>query len=148
MRFDMHNLKVIPCPLYDIHFTLYLIVSMLGDQSPPTGLFFSVCLYVYRMSQKVVDGFGWNFVDRVGVWQGWTDWILVKIRIRLLEFLHYSILHHWEMGLNQYIARYLKKLSTDSDKTWRIVWVYDKNKLIRFWLCSGYRSGLSMGYKT
>ncbi len=44
MRFDMHNLKVIPYPLYDIHFALYLIVSMLGDPSPPTGLLF--CLFV------------------------------------------------------------------------------------------------------
>ena len=41
MRFDMHNLQVIPYPLYDIHFALYLIVSMLGDPSPLTGL--SVC---------------------------------------------------------------------------------------------------------
>ena len=46
MRFDMHNLKVIPYPLYDIHFVLYLIVSMLGDPSPPTGVCVCVCVYV------------------------------------------------------------------------------------------------------
>ena len=45
MRFGMHNLKVILYPLHDIHFFLYLIVSMLGDPSPPTGL--SVCLSVH-----------------------------------------------------------------------------------------------------
>ena len=44
MRFDMHNLKAIPYPLYDIQFALYLIVSMLDDPLPPTGL--SVCLFV------------------------------------------------------------------------------------------------------
>ena len=44
MRFDMHNHKVISYPLYDIHFALYLIVSMLSNPSPPTGL--SVCLSV------------------------------------------------------------------------------------------------------
>ena len=65
MRFDMHNLKVIPYPLYDIHFALYLIVSMLDDPSPPTGL--SVCLFGCTISQKVGDGFGRNFVDRLGV---------------------------------------------------------------------------------
>ena len=81
MRFDMHNLKVIPYPLYDIHFALYLIVSMLGNPSPPTGL--SVCLFVCRISQKVVDGSGRKFVDRLGVLQGRIDSILVKIRIRI-----------------------------------------------------------------
>ena len=54
MRFDMHNLKVIPYLLYDIHFALYPIVSMLGDPSPPTGL--SVCLSLSRISQKTC---GW-----------------------------------------------------------------------------------------
>ena len=28
------------------------------------------------------------------------------------------ILHHCEIGRNRYIARYLKKLLTDSDETW------------------------------
>ena len=63
----MHNLKVIPYPIYYIHFALYLIVSMLGDPSPPTGLFLSVCLSVNRISQKVVDRFGRNLVDRLEV---------------------------------------------------------------------------------
>ena len=53
MRFDMHNLKVIPYPLYDIHFALYLIVSMLGDPSPPTGL--SVCLFVIRLQVTMLN---------------------------------------------------------------------------------------------
>ena len=35
------------------------------------------------MSQKVVDGFGLNLVDVLGVWQGRMDSILVKIRIRI-----------------------------------------------------------------
>ena len=42
------------------------------------------------------------------------------------------ILHHWETGLNWYIARYLKKLWTDSDETWWTVCVCDKDELIRF----------------
>ena len=68
MRFDMHNLKVIPYPLYDIHFALYLIVSMLGDPSPPTGLSpMFICLFVSRLSQKVTNRFGRNLVDRLSV---------------------------------------------------------------------------------
>ena len=65
MRFDMHNLKVIPYPLYDIYFALYLIVSMLSDPSPPTGLF--VCLFVNKISQKVMDGSGRNLLESLGV---------------------------------------------------------------------------------
>ena len=31
-------------------------------------------LFVYGISQKVVDGSGWNFVDMLGVWQmNWID---------------------------------------------------------------------------
>ena len=52
MRFDMHNLKVIPYPLYDIHFVLYLIVSMLGDPSPPTGLSVSLSVCVQDISKS------------------------------------------------------------------------------------------------
>jgi len=38
--------------------------------------------------QKDVDGFGRNLVDRLGVWQGKIELILVKIQIwiRRLEF--------------------------------------------------------------
>ena len=43
----------------------------------------SVCLSVCRISQKVVDGSGWNFVERLCVWQGQNDLMLVKIRIRI-----------------------------------------------------------------
>ncbi len=49
------------------------------------------------ISQKVVDGFGWMLVDRLGVWHGRIDSILVKIWIRLVEFFK-VILHHWEIG--------------------------------------------------
>ena len=43
----------------------------------------SVWLFVCRISQKVVGGFGRNLVDTLGVWQGRADLILVKIRIRI-----------------------------------------------------------------
>ena len=46
----------------------------------PLCLFF---LFVCRISQNVVDGFGRNLVDRLGVSQGRIDSILVKIRIRI-----------------------------------------------------------------
>ena len=51
----------------------------------------SVCVSVYRISQKVVDGSGWNFVDRSGVWQGQTDYIFmtIQIRIRRPEFFEW-----------------------------------------------------------
>ena len=44
--------------------------------------------------------------------------------------------------------KYLKNMCTDYDKTWWMSWVVDKNKAIRFWFRSGYRSILSVGYKT
>jgi len=47
-------------------------------------VFTPFCLFVYRISQKVVDGSQWNFVDRLGMWQGRSDSILVKIRIWIL----------------------------------------------------------------
>ena len=43
------------------------------------------------------------------------------------------ILHHWEIGRNRYIERYLKRLWMDSDETWWTGWVFDHNELIRFW---------------
>ena len=48
--------------------------SPLRDRAKPT---------LNMMSQKVVDGFGLNLVDTLGVWQGRIDSILVKIRIRI-----------------------------------------------------------------
>ena len=51
------------------------------------------------------------------------------------------ILHHWEIGLNRYITRYLKKLWTDSDETWWTSWVCEKDELIRFWWISESGSG-------
>ena len=55
---------------------------------PPTKVdggyvFTRVCLSVNRISQKVVDGFGWNLVDRLDVWEGRINWILVKTWIRI-----------------------------------------------------------------
>ena len=35
------------------------------------------------ISHKIVDGFGWNLLDSLGVWQGRNDSILVKIWIRI-----------------------------------------------------------------
>ena len=53
----------------------------------PVCLF--VCLFVYlsvsRISPEVVDGFGWDLVERLGVWKGRNDSVLVKILIRILE---------------------------------------------------------------
>ena len=49
------------------------------------------------------------------------------------------IIHHWELWLNRYTARYVKKLWMDSDKTWWTGWVCNKDKLIRFWW--RYKSG-------
>ena len=40
-----------------------------------------VCLFVFKITQKVVDGLGWNLVDRLGVWHGRNDSILVKLWI-------------------------------------------------------------------
>ena len=45
-----------------------------------------LCLFVYRISQKVMDGSGLNLVGRLGVWQWRTASILVKIQIRLQSF--------------------------------------------------------------
>ena len=49
----------------------------------PLSVCLSLCLAICRISQKVVDGPGWNLVDRLGVWQRQTDSILVKIHLRI-----------------------------------------------------------------
>ena len=66
----------------------------------PTTRIFKVILHQWEIrpkmicsmiSQKIVDRFGWNFVDTLGVWQGRIDSILVKIWIRIWirELLNY-----------------------------------------------------------
>ena len=60
-----------------------------------------VCLSMSRISQKVVNEFGQNSVDRSGVWQGRIDSILLKIRIQIWESFYcffIVILHNCEMG--------------------------------------------------
>ena len=49
----------------------------------PLSVCLFVLLFIRRISQKVVDESGWCFVDKLGVWQGRTDSILVKIQIRI-----------------------------------------------------------------
>ena len=61
------------------------------------------------ISQKVVDGFGWNWVDMLGVWQGRNDSILVKIRIRIRVFFKRFFTIE-RSGQKRYIARYLKNV--------------------------------------
>ena len=43
-------------------------------------------------------------------------------------------------GQKRYIARYLKRLWTDSDETWWAGWVCDEDELIRFCWRSGFGS--------
>ena len=43
------------------------------------------CLSVSRISQNVMNGFRQNLVDKLGVWQGINDSILVKIQIWILS---------------------------------------------------------------
>ena len=59
----------------------------------PTIWIFKVILHHWERGQnrciarylnKVVDAFGWNLVDTLGVWQGRIDSILMKIRIQIL----------------------------------------------------------------
>ena len=75
MRFDRHNLKVIPYPLYDIHFAQYLIVSMLGDPSLPTSL--SICLFVYE--QDISNSYG-------RIWTKLGGWVWKVTRTSRFEF--------------------------------------------------------------
>jgi len=51
------------------------------------------------------------------------------------------ILHIERSGKKRYIARYLKRLWTDSDETWWTGWVCRKDALIRFWWRSECGSG-------
>ena len=75
----------------------------------------SVCLFVCLCTgylKKVVDGFGQNLVDTLGVWQGRIDSILVKIRIQIWKqglFNFEPILHHWETGLKRYLLHDILK---------------------------------------
>ena len=43
-----------------------------------------VCLSVSRMSQKVMDRFGQNLVERMSVWHERTVWILLRMPIWIL----------------------------------------------------------------
>ena len=81
----------------------------------------------------------------------WTGWVCDKDE--LIRFWWGSWSGYWnfksdssplrETGLNWYIARYLKKLWTDSDETWWTGCVCDKDELIRFW----WRSESGSGYE-
>ena len=76
----------------------------------------------------------------------WTHWACDKDK--LIRFwwnpnpatgIKKMILHHWKIGRKWYIARYFRKLWTDSDETWWTGWVCGKEKLNWFWWRS--RSG-------
>ena len=59
--------------------------GMMGRMAPSSRAenpcYVSTLFCLYRMSQKVVDGLGWNLVDSLDVGQGRINTILVKIRI-------------------------------------------------------------------
>ena len=67
-----------PPIIFEVKFVLWILQVSCCALCPCFFCFFSV----YRISQKVVNGSGWNIVDSFGGWQGLTNWILVKIRIR------------------------------------------------------------------
>ena len=97
----------------------------------------SVCLWTGYL-KKVVDVFGRNLVERLCVWQGRIDSMLVKIQIRiwLLEFFEWFFTIE-RSGQKQYIAWYLKKLWTDPDEMLWTGSVCDKDEMVRFWWRSG-----------
>ena len=68
-----------------IHACSTVITSTTGGWTLFSPLFVClfVCLFVSRISQKVVDGFGQNYVDRLSVSQERIDEILVKIQIQI-----------------------------------------------------------------
>ena len=55
-------------------------IIFLSDSSPLRD---RAKLIYSTISQNVVDGFGWNLVDRLGVWQGRIDLFLVNIWVRI-----------------------------------------------------------------
>ena len=109
---------------------------------------------IYSTTVQVVDGFGWNLVDMLGVWQvrkiqfwwryesesGWIGEFFFKF---LKWFFN---IEKWGQKRNG--AWYFKKFRTSFDKTLGKSWLGAKNKLIRFWFRSGSRSDLTVGYKT
>ena len=109
----------------------------------PVWLF--VCLSVNRTSQNVVDGIGRNLVNRFDVWQGRNDEILVKIQIRILEFLKWYFTIE-RLSQKLCIPWCLKKWMDYEKTSWLSWWGY-KNKQIRFGLRSRFRSNLSEGHK-
>ena len=40
-------------------------------------------VFVYKINQKLMDGFWWNFQDMSEKVKGWNDWILEVIRITI-----------------------------------------------------------------
>ena len=81
--------------VYKPYTCVYLYVHRVITSATKDGgyVFTPFCLsvFLYRISQKVVDKFGRNLLDRLGVSEGQIDSILVtiQIRIRMREFINF-----------------------------------------------------------
>ena len=86
----------------------------------------------------------WTIQRKLGGHVGfliWTNWFDFGEDLKVF-FQWFFTIYRW--GQKRYMAWYLKKLWMDYDKSWWISWGDDNNKLIRFWLRPGCRSGLQM----
>ena len=64
-------------------FLLFFIVQMCIWHICQDQTLTPVCSFVSKESQNVKEGFRRHLVDRLGVWQGRIDYILVHVRIRM-----------------------------------------------------------------
>ena len=83
----------------------------------PVCLFVCLSVCVSIISQKVMDRFGGNLVDRLGVRQERMDSILVKIQIREFKNFKSDSSPLKDDAKNDIIALFFKRLWTSYNKT-------------------------------
>ena len=79
------------------------------------------------ISQKVDDGFGWNLVNRLGVWQGRISWFDCgeDLNPDLDSIIFMMILYHWEMRQKTMFSMLTLKVVDD-------LWQNEVEELVRW----------------
>jgi len=123
-------------PQHLIHGQMYAIFDCSFSLTAPLKVeggyaFTLVCLSVSRISQKVMDGFRRNLVDRLGVCKDKLIRFWLRFGSGYKNILSDSspLRHRAKTYMKHDIS---KVVFTDLDKTWWMSWIGDKNETIPF----------------